>query len=85
MSCLVLGFVRRLVVIVLLFLVCKGGGFLGGSSHDSVGFSQRAITGVAVAHMFFPVHAHVCSTEAGCSSMGPRWLIYPILSCTLTD
>ena len=39
-----------------------------------------AITGVAVAHMFFPVHAHVCSTEAGCSSMGLRWLIYPILS-----
>ena len=37
--------------------------------------------GVAVAHMFFPVHAHMCSTEASCSLMGPRRLIYPILSC----
>jgi hypothetical protein len=30
--------------------------------------------------MFLPVHAHVCSTEASCSFMGPRWLIYPILT-----
>ena len=22
-----------------------------------------------------------CSTEASCSFKGPRWLIYPILSC----
>ena len=46
---------------------------------DSVGFSQQAITGVAVAHMFLSVYAHMCSTEAGCSSMGPRWLIYPTI------
>jgi hypothetical protein len=39
-------------------------------------------TEVAVARMFLPVHAHVCSTEASCSLMGPRWLIYPILSYT---
>ena len=58
----------------------QGRWFLGDSGHDSEGFSQQAITGVAVAHMFLPLHAHVCSTEASCSSMGPRWLIYPILS-----
>ena len=58
----------------------QGRWFLGDSGHDSEGFSQQAMTGVAVAHMFLPVHAHVCSTEASCSSMGPRWLIYPILS-----
>ena len=44
------------------------------------GFSQQAITGVAVARMFLPVHAHVCSMDASCFFMGPRWLIYPILS-----
>jgi hypothetical protein len=35
---------------------------------------------VAVAHVSLFVRAHVCSTEASCSFMGPRWLIYPILS-----
>ena len=46
---------------------------LGGRGHnsESEGFSQQAITKVAVARMFLPVHAHVC---------GPRWLIYLILS-----
>ena len=53
---------------------------LGGSGHDWEGFSQQAKTRVAVAHMFLPVHAHMCSTGASCSLMGPRWLIYPILS-----
>ena len=37
---------------------------------------------VAVAHMFLPVHVHVCSgsMEVSCFFMGPRWLIYPIVS-----
>ena len=26
------------------------------------------------------LYAHVCSTDPSCSLMGPRWLIYPILS-----
>ena len=49
-------------------------------TYDLEGFSQQAKTRVAVAHMFLPVHAHMCSTGASCSLMGPRWLIYPILS-----
>ena len=55
---------------------------LGGRGHnsESEGFSQQAITEVAVARMFLPVHAHVYSTDPSCSLMGPRWLIYPILS-----
>ena len=59
---------------------------LGGSRHnsDSEGFSQQAMTRVAIACMFLPVHAHVCSTKPSCSLMGQRWLIlsYPILSYT---
>jgi hypothetical protein len=44
------------------------GRWLGGSGHEPEGF---------------PVHAHVCSTEASCFLTGPRWLIYPILSYPL--
>ena len=44
------------------------------------GSSQRAKSEMAAAPVFLPVHAHVCSTEAGCSFMGPRWLIYPALA-----
>jgi hypothetical protein len=49
--------------------------------HD--GSSQQARAKVAVAYMFFPLHAHACSTGAICSSKGPRWVnlspIYPYL------
>jgi hypothetical protein len=70
-----LGLVRWLLIVFLLFC-WREREVLGGH----IGFSQQAKTGVVVAHMFFPVHAHVCSTKASCSFMGPLWLIYPILS-----
>ena len=55
---------------------------LGGKGHNLEGFSQQAITNVAIACMFLPVHAHVCSTDVVCQLFldGPRWLISPILS-----
>jgi hypothetical protein len=53
---------------------------LGGQWTRLGGLSQQVMTKVAVAHVFLPVHAHVCSTGASCFFMGPRWLIYPILS-----
>jgi len=36
-------------------------------------FSQQAMAEVAVAYMFFSLHAHVCSTGDISSLMGPRW------------
>jgi hypothetical protein len=56
------------------------GGCLGDSWHNSEGFSQQALTGIAVVRISLPVHAHICGTKAGFFYMGPRWLIYPIPS-----
>ena len=73
------------LLVYLLFLMCKGVfSAWGVSGHNSVGYSQQATTQVAVACMFFTCTCScVCSTKPSCSLMGPRWLIYPILSYPL--
>ena len=58
------------------------GGHLGGKlAHLGELFtaSRNKGPGSRSTHVF-TVHAHVCSTGTGCFLMGPRWLIYPILS-----
>ena len=82
MSCLGLGLVRWPVVSVPTVLVVQGGYSAWGSGLGSqLGglITASEDSGSRSMHVLY-LYAHVCSTKPSCSLMGPRWLIYPILS-----
>ena len=60
-------------------VVCKGDVWGQQSARLRELFTASKAKGGRSAHVF-TVHAHVCSTGPSCFLMGPRWLIYPILS-----
>ena len=60
-----------------------GCGPAGLTARESLGEAINTMAFTARGSMFFPVHAHVCSTEASCSFMGPRRLIYLSMRCII--
>ena len=63
----------------LCLVVRKGDAWGRQSTHLRELFTASKAKGGRSTHVF-TVHAYVCSTGASCFLMGPRWLIYPILS-----